>query len=384
MTSQSKNKVLLAIFYALLIVGGFWAYNTFIKSEKLILSGVVQAREMKDTSRFGGRVYDVLVNEGDTVKEGQLLVKFDPAEIATKLEQSRATLTQAKAEETLVAGQAGEGELRSAREAVRQAEQALQLARSGGEADISKAKAAVTQAEGNLAQAKNAFDNAPTMLKEGIISQQKFDQIKADYDHAKSQLNAAKATLSQVQQGGRKEQVSIAQSRVASARAQYQKLARALKPNEDIAMASVEQAESQLKGLEKQLDEMEVTAKINGTVSVLGVLPGDLVLPGQPIVSIIDKTQLWADVYVPEKKLYMIQIGQQVPVRASAFKKKVQFVGHVVSINPKSEFVPSGGSNKVEDSVFRVKVELNPKDTEKQVELYPGMGVDVVFQRAGL
>lgn len=383
MIDTLRKNLTLIIVVILLSGSAFWAYNRFIKTEKLVLSGVVQAREMKDTSRFGGRIEEVYVNEGDEVTEGQLLVKFDPSDIAMKLEQGKAQLVQAKAEETLVTASSGQAELRSAREAVRQAEQALQLARRGGDADISKAEAAVSQAEGLYEQAKNAYDNAPVMLKEGIISQQKADQIQASFEQAQSQLEAAKATLKQVKQGGRKEQVSIAQSRLASARAQYQKLARAIRPKGDIATASVDQAESQLKGFEKQLDETEVKAKINGTISVLGVLPGDLVLPGQPVVSIIDKSQLWADVYIPEKKMYMIQVGQDVPVRASAFKKKVRFSGRIASINPKSEFVPSGGNN-VEDNVFRVKIKLNPMDQENNVSLYPGMGVDVTFQRSGL
>lgn len=369
------KKMMTPLFLIVVLMVGFWVYNAFLKTETLELSGVVQAREMKDTSRFGGRVAEVLVNEGDTVKKGQVLVKFDASEWASKLEQSKAALTQAKAEETLMGGRSG---LRAAREAVRQAEQTLQLARHGGDADISAAQSAVEQAEGAYQDAVTAQENAPVMLSEGIISQKKFDQIQAQYQQASSQLNAAKAALLQIKHGGRKEQVNIAQSRLSSARAQYQKIAQSLQPHNDIAMASVDQAESQLEGVKKQLDEMEITAKIEGVISILGVLPGDLVLPGQPVVSIIDNEQLWADVYVPEKKMYMVHAGDPVEVRASAFKKNIVFKGRIASINPKSEFVPSGGK-QVEDSVFRVKIELPRRDIQDTVDLYPGMGVDVSF-----
>ncbi len=145
-------------------------------------------------------------------------------------------------------------------------------------------------------------------------------------------------------------------------------------------MASIEQAESQLKALKAQMSETEVRAKIPGQIAVLNLLPGDAVLRGQPIVSIIDYDHLWTDIYVPENKLYMVKVGQVTEVTASAYDKKVLFRGDVAAINPKSEFIPSAESTfSSEESAFRVKVRLDHKAVGRDAELRPGMKVNLTF-----
>ena len=94
--ANPKKLITVSLITALLIVGGYLIWRYF-RTEKLTVSGVVQAEEMKGSSAVGGRVKEVLVAEGDTVKQGQLLVALDAKEIEARLNQAQALVSQAQA-----------------------------------------------------------------------------------------------------------------------------------------------------------------------------------------------------------------------------------------------------------------------------------------------
>ncbi len=376
------KQIYILSFVLLLCIGGVSALLITPEKEVLTLKSFVQAKEMKDASRFGGRVKEVLKEEGDDVESGDVIIRFDNAELASKIAQAQSALTQAQARESLLNKGADSSDIRQAYALIQQAEQSLRLLNSGGGAAISQADARLRSAENTFNKAKAAHENAPKMLAEGIISQQKFENIQASFTEAESLLKAAQESLKQTKSGGRQEQVNIAQSKLEAARANYEKLTKGAKQEEiAIAVAAVEQAQSLLSSFEDQLAETEVKAKLPGSISILNLVSGDLVLPGQPVVSIIDYHDLWTDVYVPENKLYMVKPKQEVVVKASAFDKEV-FKGYVASINPKSEFVPTGQSSmSTEETSFRVKIKINRLDEKQREALYPGMKVHVLFTR---
>ncbi len=383
--NRFKNKKLvfsIAILVLVLAIGLIftWLGNA---NNRIELSGIVQAKEVKNASRFGGRIEKILVDEGQTVEKGQILITFDNIELSSKISEAKAALTQAQSKAELLAKGADSSELRQARAQVQQAEERLRILSSGARPEeIVQAESKVEVLQGQYENAKKAYENGKTMLSAGIISQQKMDELTSGYEAAKSGLDSSKAALKMLKTGARSEEVRIAKSQLASARAQYDKVTGGAKREElDIAYAAVEQAESLLNALQGQLREVELKSPISGVVSVISVSEGELVQPNRPVVSIIDYDALWTDVYVPESKLSFVKVGQKVTIKASAHPN-AQFQGRVAMVNPKGEFVPSsGGANVSEESTFRVKVLVNNRDVTGQVPLYPGMKVDVIFTR---
>ncbi|MBY0403799.1 MAG: efflux RND transporter periplasmic adaptor subunit, partial [Cyanobacteria bacterium] len=215
------------------------------------------------------------------------------------------------------------------------------------------------------------------------ISQQKYDEMKEQYQNAQSVLESAQANLKVLKSGSRPEQVSIARSQLASVKAQYQKLVKGAKKEElEIANATIEQAQSVLTALEAQLSELSITAPIDGMITILSVNEGELVSPNRPVVSIIDYSHLWSDIFIQESSLNQVKIGQTVRVTAPAYPKSI-FTGHVVFVSPKSEFVPNGnGSSPTEQSSFRVKINIDYWDSTHAIQLHPGMKVTVFFNEA--
>lgn len=385
--APSLKKVIYSV-VILLIIGIAVTMGTpwFSGGNTLSVSGLVQAKEIKNASRFGGRIKEVLVKEGDIVQQGQKLVIFDDMELRSKIAEARALLNQAKARQGILTQGADREDIRQASSQVQQAEQNLKMIARGPRADeLTQANAKVQEATGRYQAAKSAYDNSKSMLEEGIISQQKYNEIQAQYETAQSMLDSAKANARLMRSGSRPEQVSIARSQVASAKAQYDKLLKGTKPGEIvIASSSVDQAQSVLDSLDAQLSELVITAPISGMVTILSVSPGELISPSRPIVSIIDYNHLWTDLYIPETSLNMVKVDQKVKVSASAYPGKT-FEGRVAFISPKSEFVPGGGgsSSTSEQASFRIKVELHHLDIENAIQLHPGMKVQVDFSQPG-
>ncbi|MEM0951054.1 MAG: HlyD family efflux transporter periplasmic adaptor subunit [Cyanobacteria bacterium P01_H01_bin.74] len=351
----------------------------FNAGQELKLSSEVQAKEVANASRFGGRVVDILVEEGDTVKKDDLLVVFDGLDLKTKLADAEATLQQVMAKQQLLKKGADPHELSQANASVQQSKEQLNLLKKGSTpALIRQAKSKHDIA---LSQAKQANDNlkqAEILFEKGIIAKQQYELAKEKAAMANSQTTIAEAALKQVQDGRPAEEKKAASAQLKAASARYQQLLQGAKPEQvQIADASIQKAQNAVDALKQQLKELELRAPVSGHISIVSVNSGDLVQPGQPVVNILNTENLWADIFVPESKLALIELQKQVTVTAKAFQDAV-FTGKVIAINPKSEFVPhSGGNTSAEESAFRVKVILDKLSTNSGKILYPGMKINI-------
>jgi len=87
----------------------------------------------------------------------------------------------------------------------------------------------------------------------------------------------------------------------------------------DAARAEVERQQRRLETLMKQRAETDVVSTVNGVVQSFGLRPGDLVAPNQTVAEILESSQLWVRVYVPETELGLVAVGQPVRVHIDTF-----------------------------------------------------------------
>ncbi|MBX2860990.1 MAG: HlyD family efflux transporter periplasmic adaptor subunit, partial [Vampirovibrio sp.] len=314
------------------------------EKETLTVSGLVQAKEFKNASKVGGRVLEVLVHEGETVKSGQKLVVFDDTEIQGQVLQAKAALTQAEAKQRMVLAGPDREDIRQAYSRVQQAQQSLNLSRRGADRnELAQVTAKIEAAQHSYQTAQTAVDNAAPLLEEGVISQQKYDEMQAQLKTSEAGLKSAQSLKQKMLGGAPAEQVNIARSQLGEAQAVYEKVAKgARKGDVDIAMANVDKARGHLKMAEAALSESVLTAPFAGLVQVINIEQGQLVPPGRPVISLIDETNLWSDVYLPESQLAFARPNQQVKVVSSS--NGATYKGRVAFVSPKSEYVPGRGN----------------------------------------
>ncbi|WP_445114815.1 HlyD family secretion protein [Acinetobacter sp. WZC-1] len=255
--------LMVVIVIAMLCVIHLWNYYN---SEPWTRDGRVRGDVIQVSSDISGLVTEVLVQDNQQVKRGQVLLRIDLARQTLGVEQAKADL--AKAKSGLAEAEAG-------------------LAQN-------KANAVKSQANIKLAD-KNAARYSDLM--DGAISKQEQDQIFAERDQSHAEF---------VQSGAAIEQ--------AYATIQQQK-------------ALVVAATSQLHLAELNLQRAEVIAPADGTLSNFDMRPGKYVQSGQAVAALLDRSQLYVVGYFEETKLNRIHIGDSATIQLMGDNQKIR--GHV-------------------------------------------------------
>jgi len=384
-TNQLKLLLLLALLLGAALLAKPWWSGWF--NSPLLFNGVLQAEEVKNGSRLGGRVAAVLVKEGMEVQAGAPLLRFENKEILAKLMEAEASLAEVKAKKELLLTAISPNDIQQAQAKVQQSNERIALLVNGGRPEeLAEAQAKVREVEAKVRVCKNQLEQAKQVLASGIISQQKVDEIQNNLDSAQSALLAAKARVSLVQKGARMEEIGIAKAERSGATAQLSKLKEKVNPAElKIADAEIQRAASIVQGLKVKMEESTVLSPIKGTVNLLTVSLGQVVPPDVPAVNILDSNHLWVDLFVPESKLQFLHRLQKVTIKSKAYPN-AKFSGEVAFISPKSEFVPSGSGATADastgtEATFRIRIEVSPAADINAIRLFPGMSVQIVVNQ---
>ena len=170
--------------------------------------------------------------------------------------------------------------------------------------------------------------------------------------------------------------VAAAEGRLTAARAIADKTQRGFRA-EDIAAARADLilAEGQLKEAQARWAEREVRSPAAAVVETMDLRPGDLLAKNSPVAQLLEADQLYLMVYLPETKIGLITVGQEVQVRVDSFPQV--FKAHVEQIRQRSEYLPRNVQTKEErvHQVIGVKLRVENKDNR----LRAGISADVTF-----
>jgi HlyD family secretion protein len=317
---KSKLKIVIRVVLLLAIAGGAaWWWFVYRprhqETKQLVLSGSIETNTVQVGSLLGGRVATVHVKEGDAVRAGQPLVTFEPDLRDLEIAQQRALVTQARAE-------------------------------------LAKVKRGPRDEE--LRQARINYESAEVDRKRFQVLWESGAIARRDYEATQVKAANAQETLLAAQRGGRPEDVAAAE-------------------------AAVAQAQERLAFLERQHQELAVTAPSAGVVEVFDLRPGDLAAANQPVATLLEPDQIWVRVYVPETQLGRVKVGQAAAIRVDTFPHR-SFPGRVVEIRTQGEYTPRNIQtlDQRSDQVFGVKVAIDPTP-----ELKPGMAAIVDLAEPG-
>ena len=260
-------------------------------------------------SLVGGRVNAVHVEEGAEVVAGQVLVVLEPDLIDRQIDGQRWAIAEAEA--------------------------AASLADAGPRSEA-RARARIA-----WEAAKTDLGRIEALYKDGVAG-------RADYDRALVQEETNRKNWEEADRGSRPE-------------------------DREGARAALARQQAQLAYLERQRDELTVTAPAAGRIEAFDLRPGDLVAPNQPVATLLEPDELWVRVYVPETQLGHVQVGQLARIRVDSFPQR-NFAGRVVEIRQRAEYLPRNVQtlDQRADQVFGVKVAIVPAP-----ELHPGMAAFV-------
>jgi HlyD family secretion protein len=328
----------------------------------LELSGTVETREIQVGSKVGGRVTAVLVEEGQIAKKGATLVRFDVDELLAQRNQLRGRVAEAAAQAAKLQAGFRPEEIQQAEAASRRELAVLQELQHGARPEeISQAQAEYEAAKADASNAEANYLRLEKLHATGDVSEQARDDAKARRDQLQARAESARQRLALLLAGTRPEEIRAAQERYRAAVASEQMIRIGYRKEEVAeAKARLAQAQAQLSEVEVRLTESEVTSPAEARVEVVSVRPGDLVAASRPVVTMLESSQLWVKVYIPEPELGRISVGQQAAVRVDTFRDR-EFNGVIEQISSQAEFLPRNIQTREDRNhqVFGAKVRLD-------------------------
>ncbi|MCX5757291.1 MAG: HlyD family efflux transporter periplasmic adaptor subunit [Candidatus Hydrogenedentes bacterium] len=337
------------------------------------VTGQIEAVTVAVGSRVGGRVSEVLVEEGARVKQGDVLVKLETNEAEAAIAAAQARLAQAGATLTKLETGARPEEIRQAEAAAARAEAQYQMAQKGSrKQEVRAASSAVDAARAQRDEAKDEFERVNKLREGSAVSQQLYDQAEHALQAAEAQWHTATERLNMAVEGARSEEIAMAKAaydQAAAARDLVKNGAR--KEDIDAARAVRDAAEADVQRARIADDEMAVKSPRDAVVESLDIHPGDLVKPGA-VASLVDPEDLKVYIYVTAFTLGRLRVGEKIPLTADAYGTE-RFAATVDRIASQGEFTPRNLQTKEEraQQVFGVKLKLDSAGGK----LRPGMTV---------
>ena len=335
--------------------------------EDLTFAGTVETREIQVGSKVGGRVTEVLVREGQRVVGDAPLIRFDANDLRAVEKQLAARVAQARSDLTRLQNGYRPEEVEQAEAAARREAAALEALREGPRTqEIRQAEADLASAEAEAANAARQYERIERLFESGDVAAQSRDDARARRDAAAGRAAAARERVKLLRAGTRQEDLRAGQARLEQAAAAAKLMRSGFRP-EEVASGAARHREATalLEEARVRLAESEVRApdtcgSSGCLVELVSVRPGDLVAAGRAVATLLEPSQLWVRIYVPEPKLATVSVGQRALVELDSISGR-SFSGVVEQISARSEFLPRNiqTSEDRHHQVFGAKVRVD-------------------------
>jgi len=392
---------------AAVAVAGYWGWQQLVPPAPptvLKVSGRIEADETDIGAKTGGRITEILVQEGDTVKAGQVIAVMQDEEVNQQLQAAIAQVNAARQEEAQARldVSVAESRIQEAQATLAQSREDSQGRVSQAESTVAANQAQVAQARAQVVQAQAEVKRAEAQLKlaqadrdrytelfqQGAINQQQFDQSQTNAETAQANLTTAQATLTARQAAVRtaEQQLQAAQGNLTQTQATtlnptirgnqlaaYEQQKEQAKARLAAAQAKVQAAIANQQQLQKRLDSFKVKSPIDGTVQDRPLEPGAVVTTGKTLLTVINPDSIYMRAYVPEGDIGKIYPGKTARVYLDSYPKQ-PLPAKVSAIDPKASFTPENiyfQKDRVRQ-VFGVKLAID----QDQNYAKPGMPAD--------
>lgn len=293
----------------------------------LTASGTIEATEADLAFQTPGRITEVLVREGDRVEAGSVVSRVDHAELEARRAATMAQVAGARAIlAELRAGPRGE--------------------------EVQQARLAVGAADQRLAEQTRETARTVTLAEGGAVSQEVRERAETALALTQADRNRLAEQLSLLERGSRAERIAAQQ-------------------------AAVTQAEAVVSQLDALLAQQTILAPFAGIITQRLREPGEVVAGGMPVVRIMDPTDRWVRVYIPQDEVGQLSLGQRATLVTDAFPGQ-PFEGTVAAIAAEAEFTPRNVQTREERvklvHAVRIRILGDPA-----LVLKPGLAADVTF-----
>ena len=319
------NNILLAIvgFAAVVVIVAVIGFFALDRGPEVV-QGQVEVSEYRVSSKVPGRILEIRVKEGDYVKAGDTLAILDAPEVRAKMEQAQSAENAAAAQEEMARNGARQEQIQGAFQLMQQAKAGLEIA-------------------------EKSYQRIQRLFDEGVVSEQKRDEVYANYKAMEAQYKAAESQYQMARNGARKE-------------------------DKKAAAALVGRAKGAVNEVNSYISETVQIAQMEGEVTDIYPKVGELVGTGSPIMSIAVMSDLWGTFNVREDQLNGMEVGKTFKAFVPAFNKEVEMkVYYMKDQGSYAVWKATKANGEYDLKTFEVKA----RPVEKFEGLRPGMSLIV-------
>jgi len=308
-----------------------WPWQAAGDTERIELSGTVEAREVDLAFQISGRISELLADEGDAVQAGQMVAGLDTQDYELALRTAAAQ-----------------------RDAAQAALAALQSGTRIQEVRVAEAQLAKAQADLDFARAE--FQRFANLASRKLASEDQLDQTRLRQNVALTGVEQARQTLALLREGPRQE-------------------------DRDRVAAELRARQVLVETARQQLSYARLPSPVAGVVAVRLAEVGEVVSPGKPVLRIAEQQRPWVRAYLNEVDLARVRLGQPAEVRVDGLPGRV-LPGRLAFIAPDAEFTPKTVETRAlrVDLVYRVKIDVDNPDGALKL----GMPADVTLKAAAV
>lgn len=295
MQGAKKKKGIVGLIVIVLLAAGYFGYHQYqLKqaaeaAKTLTLSGNVDVREVSLSFRESDRIKEVLVDEGDTVKAGDVLARLDDDELNLQIQKTQSQIAAQQADVEKLHNGTRPEEIQQAQES------------------YNSAQAAADNAAGTYARYQQIFDDVQG------ISEQQLEDAQKDAEAKAANAQAAKHKLEEAQNGSRYEDVAAGE-------------------------ANLKALQDELARQQYILSQYELVAPADGVIRSRLLEPGDMASPSTPVLKMSLLNKKWVRAYVKETDLNKVYEGQDAKVYVDGQEEPID--GQIGYISDTAEFTP--------------------------------------------
>lgn len=329
----------------------------------IAVSGRIEGDDSAVAAKTGGRLREITVREGDRVEAGAVIAVLDDEQTRAREQQATAAVRQSEAR-----ARASQHQIAVLNEQLQQSTLGVDQSRADAQGRVSEAEGRLAAAESQLAQAEATHSQArwdreamARLFKQELIAEQ--EAVRARYNEeaqaavvaaSRRQVEAARGALTAAR--ANLVNPAIRTSQVAAIRGQI------LQAEAEVAgaQADAERARQQLEEARANLRDLKVVAPFAGTVTTRTAEPGEVVVAGTPIITLIDLSRVYLRAFVPGGQIGRVRIGQAARVYLDS-APAAPIDAAVSRIDPEASFTPENTYFREErvKQVVGVKLQLH-------------------------
>jgi len=300
-------------------------------------NGRLEATEINIAAKLAGKIEQLLVDEGDYVKAGQLLVQMQTNTLVAELEQAKAQI------------KVKEAELEQAKAQLQVEEASLAAAN----ASLASAKSALAAKTSTFNNAKSRYERSKELMEKDVTSRQTFENDEALFQSAAADVDAAKADIQSVEADIQSVEATIVSDKAAIVKAE----------------ASIAAAKADADRIQADIDDSSLNAPLDGRIQYRIAEAGEVLSSGGRVLNLVDLTDVYLTFFVPEETAGKIALGADARIVLDA-TDNIAIPASISYVASVAQFTPKSVETRVEREklMFRVKAKIDPALLKQYVE----------------